>query len=188
MGTVIAAGTRPLSPSESTKQRKGREPASPCLVEALPHLQYRCRCKIIESIGVFCIIQSHKMETAFKHLALPLLQVRARRKRGLKHLQLRRFLPAQDNISSSPSKFMSRHAQDCCDPSSLVESSHLKPIGILQAVKERLFSQDGQFQWNILNKPNAHQQDQSPYTMHSQLLSFKLDQVGEVLSGWVVWF
>lgn len=128
------------------------------------------------------------METAFKQLALPLLQVRARRKRGLKHLQLSRFLPAQDSISSSTSKFMSRHAQDCCDPSSLVESSHLKPIGILQAVKERLFSQDSHFRWSVLKKPGAHRQDQSPRAMRSQLLSLKPDRVGEVLSGRMGWF
>lgn len=107
------------------------------------------------------------MEAAFEHLALPLLQVRARCKRVLKHLQLSRFLPAQDNISSSTSNFMSRHAQNCCDLSSLVQSSHLKPIGILKEVKERLFSQGSQFRWNILNKRNTHQQDQSPHMTQS---------------------
>lgn len=107
------------------------------------------------------------MEAAFEHLALPLLQVRARCKRGLKHLQLSRFLPAQDNISSSTSNFMSRHAQNCCDLSSLVHSSHLKPTGILKEVKERLFSQDSQFGWNILKKPNTDQQDQSPHMIQA---------------------
>lgn len=123
------------------------------------------------------------MEAAFEHLALPLLQVRARCKRRLKHLQLGRFLPAQDNISSSTSNFMSRHAQNCCDLSSLVHSSHLKPVGILKEVKESPFSQASQIKWNVLNKPHTHQQDQSPCMVQSELLSFKFDQRGVVLSG-----
>lgn len=79
------------------------------------------------------------MRAASEHLALPLLQVWARCKRGLKHSQFQRLLPAQDNISSSTSSFVSGHAQNCWDPSSSAQSSHLNPSGMLAGGKERPF-------------------------------------------------
>lgn len=140
MGAIISAGLTPRFLSESTEQRKGRESESlPAWLRLSLTFNTNEGTKL-SSPSFFCMIYSHKMEAAFERLALPLLQVRARCKSGLKHLQRSRFLPAQDNISSTTSNFMSRHAQNCCDLSSLVQSSHLNPTEILEEVKEHLFS------------------------------------------------
>lgn len=124
------------------------------------------------------------MEAAFEHLALPLLRVWARCKRGLKHLQFHRLLPVQDNISSSTSSFMSGHAQNRWDLSSLVQSSHLKPTAILTEGKERPFSQDSQ----IRSIPNLmHTSRTSPLTWW-QLLPSKPERAGEARRRRRVWF
>lgn len=116
------------------------------------------------------------MEAASEHLALPLLQVWARCKRGLKPLQFHRLLPAQDNISSSTSSFLSGHAQSCWDLSSLVQSSQLKPlessgeerrVPVLQAARPGMFQTRGSAQ------------DLSPHTM---VLPFEPAQAGKGLA------